>query len=249
MTSTSANKLLSLSGRTAFTLLILAAFLCPGIQAQYEPENRIKTVSDAFVRSHQLGVRIGGWINRGDDPPDSLEIAEDSYYQTDFGSANIYLEGYFGYRFNPNLMMEISLGVLSRGDVVRVEPDGGQSIGTMMIYPILAKLRFYPLGGKVAKFHPYLFGGGGFYYGRHDIQFTSGYYAYFRDLYGTDSETKFSYTFGAGLEWPVATMVGLEFQVQYMDARFSDKIIGISDYSAVTVTVGVKHIFRNTDKD
>jgi hypothetical protein len=236
----------------AFPALFLAltVLLTPSsLLAQYEEESRTKMISAAFARSHQLGVRIGGWSNQGIEPPDSLAITTDSYYQTDFTAGSIYLEGFFGYRFNPYLIMEFSLGVVSRGEVIQVEEDGGQSVGTMMVYPILAKLRFYPLGGKVIKLHPYLMGGGGFFYGRHDIQFTSGYDAYFRSIYGSDSETKFSYTFGAGLEWPVASMVGLEFQAQYMDARFSGDIIGIRDYSSITFTVGIKHIFRNTDKD
>lgn len=188
---------------------------------------------------------MGGWANRGDNPPDSLGMDLGGYYLTDFGSGNFYLEGFLGYRLNRTLMLEFSLGIVSRGDVTMVESDGGSSIGTMQIYPILAKLKIYPFAGSTGQFYPYLLAGGGVYYGRHDIQITAGWNAYYRATFGEDSETDFNYVLGGGIDWPVASVVALDLNAQYLPVKFSGDLIGVRDYSSLTITIGVKYLFKN----
>lgn len=188
---------------------------------------------------------MGGWSNRGSTPLDSFDLAVNSYYLTDFGSSNFYLEGYLGYRLNRALMLEFSLGIVSRGDVILVESDGGSSIGSMQIYPILAKLRIYPFGAHTGQFYPYLMAGGGIYYGRHDIQIATAGDASYRAALGQDSETDFNYVLGGGIDWPVASVVALELSAQYLPVKFSGDLIGIRDYSSLTVTVGAKYLFKS----
>jgi opacity protein-like surface antigen len=208
-----------------------------------------ETNNQVFSKSHQLGVRLGGWANRGSSPADSIPGEQPAeYFLTEIGDANFYLEGFFGYRFNSVLMGELSVGVVSRGDVTFVESDGGSSFGTLVVYPVLAKLKLYPFGSLSGKFHPYLFAGGGIYYGKHDIQIVSGFSSYLRQQFGETSKTTFDYLIGGGLDWPLASIVALGFQVQYMPIGFSGELVGVRDYSSLTITVGAKYLFRSKKK-
>jgi opacity protein-like surface antigen len=206
------------------------------------------TLAQKFAHSHQLGARIGGWANRGVLPPDSFSFNGNGYYLTDIGGGDFYLEGFFGYRFNRALMLEFSLGIVSRGDVYLVEPDdGGSSIGTVQLYPILAKLKFYPFAPTNWKLCPYVLAGGGFYYGRHDMQITTGLEAYYRSEFGEDSETDFNYVLGGGVDWPLASVIALNLNAQYMPIGFSSNLVGSNDYSALTITVGVTYLMSSLE--
>jgi opacity protein-like surface antigen len=221
---------------------LTAAAVSVGAQTDTATENPVEL---GFLGMHQAGARLGGWSNQGSNPPPRLDLPDGGYYLTDFGSSNFYLEGFLGYRLNRALMLEFSLGIVSRGDVTLIESDSGSSIGTMQIYPILAKLRIYPFGAHTGQFYPYLMAGGGIYYGRHDIQITTGASAYYRAALGQDSETDFNYVLGGGIDWPVASVVALELSAQYMPVEFSGDLIGIRDYSSLTVTVGAKYLFKS----
>lgn len=227
-------------------LVIAVSITAVAVSVEAQPDTAIvNPVQQVYFNSHQAGVRLGGWANRGSNPPDSFNLADDRTYLTDFGSGNFYLEGYLGYRVSRALMLEFSLGIVSRGDVILVEADGGSSVGSMQIYPILAKLRVYPFGAHTGQFYPYIMAGGGIFYGRHDIQITTGWTAYYRSELGEDSETDFNYVLGGGIDWPVASVVALELSAQYMPVKFSGDLIGIRDYSSLTVTVGAKYLFRS----
>ncbi len=207
-----------------------------------------ESTAPSFVRSHQLGARIGGWANQGILPPARQDISDGSYYLTHVSNGSFYFEGFFGYRMNRSLMFELSLGLVSRGDVTLVEPDsGGANIGTLQLYPVNAKLKFYPFTRANGTIFPYVFAGGGFTYGRHDIQFSRGYNAYLRAEFGQNSETDFTYVVGGGVDWPVASMIGLELSGQYMPVNFSGRLIGVRDYSAITITVGIKYLMTSLD--
>lgn len=202
-----------------------------------------------YLASNQAGIRIGGWANRGGMPLDSFQVASGDYYLTEFGSGSFYLEGHYSHRFKPSWMAEFSIGVVSRGDVTLVDALGSSSIGALQIYPILAKVKFYPFGSHAPKLNPYLMAGGGFYYGRHDIQITAGYNQALKQAFGEDTETDFNYVVGGGLDLQVASMIALELQAQYMPIKFSGDLIGISDYSALTITIGVKYLTSSKKKN
>ena len=199
---------------------------------------------DAYLRSHQVGFRIGAWANQGDTPADSVGTASSFlYYLTDFTGGNAYLEGFFAYRINPHLAAEFSAGIVSRGDVTLQDDLLQQtSFGSMVLYPILLKARFYPLGAAHTRFHPYMFAGGGMYYGKHDVQIIDNYVGLTADL-DESSETVFSYVLGAGVDWPLAEVIALDLQAQYMPIDFSKDLVGVKDYSSFTITIGVKYLF------
>jgi opacity protein-like surface antigen len=228
----------------ALVIAVAIAAVAVSVEAQTDTATG-NPVQQAYFRSHQAGARLGGWANRGGSPPDSFNLADGRTYLTDFGGGNFYLEGYLGYRLSRALMLEFSLGIVSRGDVTLIESDRSSSIGAVQIYPILAKLRIYPLGAHTGQFYPYVMAGGGIYYGRHDIQITAGWDAYYRSQFGQDSETDFNYVLGGGIDWPVASVVALELNAQYMPVKFSGDLIGVRDYSSLTITVGAKYLFKS----
>jgi len=226
----------------AMAAVTLLAWLALPASAQDGEPDKI----DHYLKSHQVGLRIGAWANQGDTPADSVATSSDLlYYLTDFTNGNAYLEGFLAYRINPYLVTEFSVGIVSRGDVTLQDNIlNSTSFGSMVIYPILAKARFYPLGPAHTKFHPYVMGGGGLYYGKHDIQITDNYTGLTPDL-DQSSETVFSYVLGAGVDWPVAEVLGLGLQAQYMPIKFTKNLVGVQDYSSITVTVGVQYLFHS----
>jgi len=202
-------------------------------------------LTDIYLHSHQVGARIGGWANQGGSPPADIGTPPDpGSASTSFHDGNFYLEGYFAYRFNPWLAAEFSLGLVSRGDATIYESDNGSSYGTVNVYPILLKAKAYPLGAWGNKFHPYLLAGGGIYYGKHSIQIVDSYEGLLRANFGEESQTTLGFVLGGGVDWPLASVIGLDLNVQYMPIDFGDPLLAVKDYSSLTITVGVKYLFR-----
>jgi len=228
---------------TVVVVALVAMFGLPAMAADQTPD-RIAI----FHKSHQVGGRLGAWASQGDKPADTvLTPYEGFYYLPDFTSGNAYLEGFFAYRFSPYFASELSVGIVSRGDVtLQDEVRNSTSFGSMVIYPILAKARFYPLGASHTRLHPYVFAGGGLYYGKYSVQIVQNYIGE-ADL-DQSSETKFNYVVGGGIDWPVAEMIALELNAQYMPIKFTKNLVGVKDYSSLTITIGVKYLFHSTGK-
>ena len=227
--------------------LLLAVFLCAlAVSTAVSADDSDTTLTGIFQRSHQAGLRLGGWGNLGETPPPLVEDIENyTYYRTDFSEASFYLEGYFSLRWSRVIQTELSFGVVSRGDVTYVDEllDEARH-GTLVVYPILAKLKLYSPVPLFGSFHPFVMAGGGFYFGRHDVQIVStstNLYTVFDD----DSENGFSWVAGGGFDWPLADVVGLDCTFQYMPIDYSSELIGINDYSAFTITVGAKYFWQS----
>ncbi|UCE23702.1 MAG: hypothetical protein JSU74_10430, partial [Candidatus Zixiibacteriota bacterium] len=83
---------------------------------------------------HQIGGRLGTWVNAGEDPPELLvSIDEFSRLETNISSVNVYFEGYFGYNLFPQTFIEFSVGVVNRGSVT-VQEGAFTDIGNLLIY-------------------------------------------------------------------------------------------------------------------
>ena len=199
----------------ALTLALAVVF--PTIaNAQYvdaSPEPETKSTTDKFSESHQAGVRLGGWGNLGDKPADTV-FGEDQFNAIpDLNSANFYLEGFLGIRVNPFVVIEGSLGIVSRGDVTAYyPPTGDEFFGSLVVYPILLKAKLYPMGRTNSSIHPYVLAGGGIYYTKYSIQFTRGYTSSL--FIDEPSKTSFDFVFGAGFDYPLASVIGLDFNAQ-----------------------------------
>jgi hypothetical protein len=227
--------------------IAIAVMLTVGLIGTALADSAEKTLVDQYVKSHQFGGRIGGWANRGGSPGDSVLVAPLAYYLTDFQKTSFYGEAFLAYRLSPHFAAEISLGVVNRGEVVLRDDYLMQSeIGNLLVYPILVKAKLYPLGKAAVRFHPYVMLGGGVYYGRHDIQIVSATGDYYYSVFEEASETTLSWVAGGGVDWPLASVVALDLQAQYMPINFSKALIDVKDYSSLTITVGVKYLFHST---
>jgi len=191
-----------------------------------------------FSEKHQAGIRLGVWVNNGESPTDSVGI-----FETNFKEACFYFEGYFAYRLFSQAMLEFSLGIVNRGSVTFREV-GATNVGNVIVHPILLQLKLYPLASLATKFQPYLLAGGGLYYGRRSVQFTTSSDVYYYGL-AEQSGTDFNYVLGGGIDWPIATTIGLEAGVKYMPIEFSKGLQTIRDYDAVAFTVGVKYLYSS----
>lgn len=194
-----------------------------------------------FNQTHQAGIRLGVWGNQGEMPASFGVLPPDSLlYRTNFKSASFYFEAYLGLRLIRYAMAEISVGIVNRGDV-SASLGGINDIGNITLYPILVRLKLYPLASIASRMQPYVTFGGGLYYGRNNIQFSNDYLAPYRET----SRTNFNLSAGGGVDWPLSRRIALDFQASYMPIKFSGDLFTVRDYSAWTVTVGVKHLFSS----
>lgn len=197
-----------------------------------------------FKAQHQAGIRLGGWANLGDTPKTSQTNGSTSY-EIDFKGGAFLFEGFAGIRFSSALIGELSLGIMNRGDVNIVDGTD-QYFGNLLVYPLLLKAKVYPFGKTGSRLQPYLTAGGGIYYAKYDIQY------YKSDIlfsgFNTQSATSVEYTLGGGVDLPLASMIGLDFNVAYMPLKFSKDMITIRNYDGLAITLGVKYLFTSLRK-
>lgn len=234
----------------AFMISVIALVTClalaSGVAAQGRANQTENDLSRLFNKRHQGGIRIGVWSNRGDTPGQNLPSGISTAGE-EFNDANFYFEGLLGLRISTALVAELSVGIVNRGEAIL--KDGNTNyIGNLIVYPILAKLKFYPISGSTPKLHPYLLLGGGVYHARHDIQFATGGTGSFLPFLEEDSETSLGFVVGGGLDMPLASVIALEVNAQYMPIKQSTALIGVDDWSSLTFTIGVKYLYESKDK-
>ena len=199
----------------------------------------IEKVKSNFNTKNQLGIRLGVWSNDGETPPQQFDINE-SIIRTKINDGNFYFEGYYGHRFSPLLVGEIALGIVNRGTVT-INDAYQDDIGNLMVYPILAQLKLYPLSNSNTTVKPYLVAGGGMYYARQSVQFSTSYYEPFRN---EKSEIDFNYVVGGGFDYAFSENIGFEVNAKYFPITFSKPLLEVNNYSAMTITIGIKYIFE-----
>jgi opacity protein-like surface antigen len=228
------------------TVLIIVLALVFVVTPDSRGEQRNDSLSHWFNRQHQGGIRVGVWGNRGGTPGQNLPSGISTAGE-EFSDANFYFEGLLGLRISTLLVGELSVGIVNRGEAIL--HDGTTNyIGNLLIYPVLAKLKFYPLSGMAPKFHPYVLLGGGIYHARHDIQFAVGGSASILPFLEEKSRTSLDFVAGGGVDWPVASVISLDFNIQYMPIKQSSALIGVDDWSSLTFTFGVKYLYKSKDK-
>lgn len=193
-----------------------------------------------FSKNHQLGMRLGGWANLGGLPPDTLfNPINNSVLTTKLGDGNFYLEGFFGYRLNEQLMLELSLGISNRGSVTLTQ-NNSTNVGNVIIYPVLVQMKVYLLSMTDIRVQPYMFAGGGLYYGRRSTQVSSSGILYTEDQ---ESEADFHYSFGGGMDFPLGQDVAADLNIKYMPIMFSKTFVAINDYKGIGITLGIKYLY------
>ena len=188
------------------------------------------------------------WINQGDSPPANIlyvdtVFSDTTFINADINDVNFYIEGAFGVRVLAPLYAEISFGMDNRG-TVEVYEGNLHDLGNLIIYPILLQLKYYPLAGINSKIQPFVGGGGGVYYKKRSIQLTN---VYTLNYYNTDSETEFNYTLSGGFDWLLGEKFSIEIQGKYMPINFSNDLLTVEDYSATSLTVGIKYRYNSSN--
>ena len=219
------------------TILITSLIVLAPLSILKAQDNRSESV---FNCQHQAGIRLGVWSNRGGSPPLS-DSTENGSFQSKIKEENVFFEVFYGYRILRSVIIEGSLGLVNRGSVTFTE-DEIENVGNLLIYTFLIKAKLYPLSSFNTKIQPYLMGGGGVYYGRRSVQFTTDYY--YNDRYGEKTATDINYCFGGGVDYPLSSVIGLELNVKYLSIDFSDPLLSINNYDALQILIGVKYLYQ-----
>lgn len=221
------------------TALTIVLILTGSSLASDDPEPK----NDSFSNRHQIGGRLGIWSNKGDPPPAAFSSPTFNV-ETKINNASFYFEGLFAYRLMSQAMIELSVGIVNRGTVT-IQEAGRTDIGNLMLYPILIHLKLYPMARLKNRLQPYLTVGGGLYYGKQSVQFTTNV---FDPRFREQSETDFNYAIGGGLDWVMSKTIALELNARMLPINFSKELLTVRNYDAITVTVGIKYLYQSGDK-
>ncbi len=192
------------------------------------------------ARYSMLGLRLGAWADQGD----GEVIPTEDEISADFPSTSFFTEIFYDHRFSPFLMGEISLGVGSRGEAT-ITHAGDDYIGTITLYPLLLQVKLSPFSGKSLSFHPYITGGGGLVFGRHNTQFIRSQDNFYDQYFAEKTEIAFVPTFGGGIDLALNEQFGLNLSVKYYPISFSDGLAGVEDYSGLSIAVGFSyHVYK-----
>ncbi|HHI02589.1 MAG TPA: hypothetical protein ENL22_03605 [candidate division Zixibacteria bacterium] len=188
-----------------------------------------------FGNSHFLGGHFGAWVMTTDeDFLDSL---------TDFSSSALYADFFYAHRVAPFLSVEFSIGIFSQGDL-EYDTESGITTSAVKLYPFFLSAKLYPLS-KYENFAlwPYLRLGGGIVHGTRD--FTSIYYGDPANYYVEESQTKITYTWGFGIDWPIADQIGLSVDYRNTPIKFGKHLAGLKEYSGWSLTFGIGYILKS----
>lgn len=224
--------------KSLLLLLLLTFVLISGAMAEDQVEGNALSING----KHQAGIRIGAWANQGETHPEFwVDVDSVVLVETSINSGSVYFEAYYSHYLTTGFFLQVSAGIVNRGSVSIHEFGGSSDIGNLTVYPFLVQAKYYPLSTTGSRMQPFVTAGGGLYYGRRSVQFTTNYYSYLG--WNDDTATDFNYVFGGGFDWMLNKKLALEANVSYMPIDFSKGLVAVSDYSAATFTVGVKYMY------
>jgi hypothetical protein len=230
-------------GATNSRLLPCLAILCALFVVSHAVRAQPTPPSLPYGATHQMGIRIGGWANLGDDPPASDSSGN---FQSNIKDGSAYVEAFIAWRLFNGGFAEADLGIVNRGRVTLIE-NGQKYIGNLLVTPILLQFRLYPTIKHNAKLYPFLTVGGGAYLGRRSVQFTTDSYAATYGGFRDDSQTEFNFTAGGGIDCRISRQLALELQGKYMPIHFKQLAL-VENYTAMTITIGVKYLYLPSKK-
>lgn len=212
----------------------LLTFFSPinaGAQVQREP------LPYNFVKGgQQAGIRLGLWSNQGEESPGAVEGSNNEFFQADLTESSFMLEGFWAWRFSRQFGMEISAALVNRGDISFLDQFDDRFYGSLLLYPIMAKARFYvaPPGHRL---QPYLLAGGGVIHGRASIQLTTSQF-YFEE----DSETDFNFTLGGGIDYALMRELALNIHTSFTPVNFGNTLVLANSYDGFAINIGISYL-------
>lgn len=221
--------------RTAATLtaILLVCFTGIGVAQGNQPADKLIESQYSMV-----GLRLGFWADMGKD-----QLTPDISVDADMPDAGFYTEFFLDYRLLRPLMLELSAGIASRGDIVIREADD-RYIGTVNLYPLLLQLKLMPLAGYWRSIQPFVLGGGGFVWGRQNIEYISSVDPYYNPEITTRTEADFVGVVGGGFEIALSEQLGLNVTSKYHPVKFGGSIGGVRDFSGLSFSIGVAYFLH-----
>lgn len=218
-----------------YTGLIVCLSLCLFSSSLWALE---KEVNPRLIeaRYSMAGIRLGVWSDQG-------ELPQTDTIDFDLSRTGFVTELFIDYRLTPAILGEVSFGILSRGDVT-IEKGTYKFVGPIILYPIMIQLKISPLSGRSEKLHPYLIGGGGFTFGKHNIDIILGNPSTREYLNAQRTVTDFNFVFGGGIDLALSDQIGLNLNVKYHPIQFGDELAGIKDYSGLSMTIGAAYFLH-----
>lgn len=213
-------------------------FIISGILILPLASSGLQLEKKGFPQKNFAGARIGAWTNSGDEAAPT-----DSPFSMEFDNSSVYGEFFYAIRVAPPLAVEISLGLYSRGDI-QYSSSTATYVGAVNLYPMFLSTKLYPFF-KLESLPIYIYAqpGLGFVYGSQSVIDYNDYYYTYYGYTAENTETKFTYMLGGGIDWPIGTNIGLTMSYKYMPVKFGQPLAEIKDYSGWTLTVGAGYIF------
>ncbi len=209
-------------------LLILSFALSSNLYA-------VEKSQSGFGNSHFVGGRFGAWVMTTDE-----DVIDDL---TDFSSSSLYAEFFYDHRFAAFLAAEASIGIFSQGDL-QYNTNTGISTSAAKLYPFIISAKLYPFSKyKGFSLWPYLRLGGGLVHGTRDQ--SSIYSGHPANYYIEESQTKITYTWGIGIDWPIADQIGLNIDYKNTPVKFGNHLAGLKEYSGWSLTFGIGYMIRS----
>lgn len=197
----------------------------------------VEKIADRMVpaRYSMAGIRLGIWADMAEKPgPLDGGVAADP------PGTGFCTELFFDYRVAPQFLVEFSVAVASRGEVV-LTYNNDDYIGTINIYPILVQAKLSPLATARVAFQPFILAGGGLAVGRYTTQYIRTADPYFDRYFAERTETEFLGVLGGGIDIPIAEQLGISIASKYHPIRFNGTLAGLKDYSGLSVSVGIAY--------
>ncbi len=218
------------------SLIAVLLFFSNFSMAQEEPANHDKRLEAEYS---MIGVRLGTWVDQG-----GGVTIPDPDIEADLPDAGFFTEIFYCHRFARTLMTEISLGIASRGEAEVLHFDD-RYIGTINLYPVMVQLKFSPLSGLSRVYQPYILGGAGFVFGRHNSQIIRSDDPYYDPYFADRTETDFVGVFGGGMDFAVSEQFGLNLSAKYYSIKFKNGLAGVKDNTGISINFGFSyHLFK-----
>jgi hypothetical protein len=223
----------SLIFRLGLIIFLFVIFSGNILAVEKQPADKLLAANYSMV-----GLRLGFWADMA-----NANVVPDISVDADLPDAGFYTEIFLDYRLARPLMIELSMGVASRGDVVIIDADD-KYVGTINLYPLLLQLKLSPLSGRTHSFHPFLLAGGGFVWGRQSIEFVSSVDFFYNPDIATKTETDFIGVVGGGFDLALSEQLGLSIVTKYHPVKFGDSLGGVSEYSGIAFSIGVSYFLH-----
>lgn len=222
--------------RTLIAAMILALIAMPVVALEKASSGKSSAGDYSMI-----GLRLGLWVDESNERPVS-NITMDA----DLPSTSFFTEFYYDHRLTRAVMLELSMGIASRGDAVIREGDD-KYIGSINLYPLLAQVKLTPLSGRSRAVFPYLLGGCGVVWGRQNVDYITSSDPYYNPDRVNNTETAFVGVVGGGIDFSLSEQLGLNFSTKYIPISFEGLLVGVRKYTGISFAVGVAYYLHKKD--